>query len=49
MKKEKIEEMLKQREELKQQLELQYQQLIGQIALLKQLLQEFDKENKKDG
>jgi len=44
MKKEKIEEMLKQREELKQQLELQYQQLIGQIALLKQLLQEFDKE-----
>jgi len=48
MKKEKLEEMLKKREELKQQLELQYQQLIGQIALLKQLLQEFDKE-KKDG
>ena len=44
MKKEKLEEMLKKREELKQQLELQYQQLIGQIALLKQLLQEFDKE-----
>ena len=48
MKKEKLEEMLKKIEELKQQLELQYQQLIGQIALLKQLLQEFDKE-KKDG
>ena len=43
MDKKKLEEMIKKREEIKQQLEYQYQQIIGQIAVLKELLEELNK------
>jgi len=44
MDKKKLEEMIKKREEIKQQLEYQYQQIIGQIAVLKELLEELNSE-----
>ena len=50
MNKEKLKEMLKKRQELKQRLEIQYYQLLGQITLLEELIKQFEEEkNNRNG
>lgn len=44
MNKEELKKMLEEREQLQKTLETQYAQLVGQIALLKELLEKLEKE-----